>query len=49
MVLEQAELIVGVFIEAIKKGDWRAAEALLQRVCTRRTIHVARIRRSEAR
>jgi hypothetical protein len=32
MVQEQAELIIGVFIEAIKKGDWRAAEALLQRV-----------------
>jgi hypothetical protein len=32
LVQEQAELIIGVFIEAIKKGDWRAAEALLQRV-----------------
>jgi hypothetical protein len=29
---EESELIIGVFIEAIEKGDWRAAEPLLQRV-----------------
>ena len=32
MVQERAEEIVGVFFEAIKSGDWRAAEALLMRV-----------------
>jgi hypothetical protein len=29
---QESELIVGVFIEAMRKGDWRAAEALLTRV-----------------
>ena len=32
MVQERAEEIIGVFFEAIKAGDWRAAEALLTRV-----------------
>jgi hypothetical protein len=29
---KESELIIGVFIEAIEKGDWRAAEPLLRRV-----------------
>ena len=29
---EESELIVGCFLEAIKKGDWRAAESLMHRV-----------------
>jgi hypothetical protein len=29
---EESELIIGVFIEAIRKGDWRGGEALMLRV-----------------
>jgi hypothetical protein len=29
---EGAELLIGVFIDAARRGDWRAAEALLMRV-----------------
>jgi hypothetical protein len=32
MVEQEAEAVIGAFMSAIRQGDWRAAEALLQRV-----------------